>query len=236
MNQLYKEIPITNGILTAIPRIIVRMKTVTVKKSAHISDAHRLRIIGGRWRGTRLNFPPVAAIRPTPDRVRETLFNWLQADVASARCLDLFAGSGALGLEALSRGADAVTFVEREAAVSKYLRDTLQRLHCEQGEVLTTDALAFLDRQASPVDIVFLDPPFAAAMGSSLLSQVCSLLENQGWLSAHAWIYIECPAQMSLPADVAQWPSNWTLHRHGQAGQVGYHLVRRSSIAHSQSD
>lgn len=209
------------------------MKSAAAKSHAS-SSANRLRIIGGRWRGTKLHFPDVAAIRPTPDRVRETLFNWLQGDINDSRCLDLFAGSGALGLEALSRGASAVTFVDREMVIGKYLRDTLQRLHCEQGAVVTTDALAFLHRQASPVDIVFLDPPFAASADTSLLSQVCSLLENRGWLSAGAWIYIECPADMGSPDSILHWPAHWTLHRSKTSGQVGYHLVRRLTTSQSE--
>ncbi|MES1191209.1 MAG: 16S rRNA (guanine(966)-N(2))-methyltransferase RsmD [Steroidobacter sp.] len=206
------------------------MKSAAAKSHAS-SSANRLRIIGGRWRGTKLHFPDVAAIRPTPDRVRETLFNWLQGDINDSRCLDLFAGSGALGLEALSRGASAVTFVDREMVIGKYLRDTLQRLHCEQGAVVTTDALTFLHRQVSPVDIVFLDPPFA---DSNVLSQACALLESRGWLNTQAWIYIECPAQINLAADITDWPANWRVHRSKTAGQVGYHLVRRLTTSQSE--
>jgi 16S rRNA (guanine966-N2)-methyltransferase len=198
------------------------------------AGAHRppnqLRVIGGRWRGTKLNFPPIAAIRPTPDRVRETLFNWLQTDIVNARCLDLFAGSGAIGLEALSRGASTVTFVDREPAIGKYLHETLQRLQCDQGEVHVMDALNFLQRPASPFDIVFLDPPFASSAEQELLSSLCMQLENRGWLNAHAWLYIECPSSMGSLDKIPQWPRNWTMHRSKQAGQVGYHLIKRSII------
>jgi len=196
-------------------------------RTASNAGANRLRIIGGQWRGTKLNFPDVAAIRPTPDRVRETVFNWLQADITDARCLDLFAGSGALGLEALSRGAKSVTFVDREAAIDTYLRDTLQRLHCEQGKVQMMDSLDFLRQTAEPFDIVFLDPPFAAITGSQLLAQVCTRLESS-WLKSNAWIYIECPSSMGSPNTLVNWPGNWTMHRSKQAGQVGYHLARRN--------
>jgi len=192
------------------------------------SGANRLRIIGGQWRATKLTFPDVLAIRPTPDRVRETLFNWLQTDITNARCLDLFAGSGALGLEALSRGASAVTFVDREVVIGKYLRDTLTRLHCTQGDVHTLDAMQFLQKSASLFDIVFLDPPFAASAENQLLGEICSQLESKGWLSAHAHIYIECPSTMGSPDSIPHWPTNWTLHRSKQAGQVGYHLARRN--------
>jgi 16S rRNA (guanine966-N2)-methyltransferase len=206
------------------------MKSVPTKTQVS-SGANRLRIIGGQWRATKLTFPDVMVIRPTPDRVRETLFNWLQLEVVGARCLDLFAGSGSLGLEALSRGASTVTFVDREAVIGKYLRETLARLHCTQGEIHTMDATQFLHNPASPFDIVFLDPPFAASAENQLLGAICSQLESKGWLSAHAHIYIECPSSMGSPDSIPEWPANWTLHRSKQAGQVGYHLARRGSAA-----
>ena len=195
------------------------------------SGANRLRIIGGQWRATKLTFPDVLAIRPTPDRVRETLFNWLQTDIVNVRCLDLFAGSGALGLEALSRGASSVTFIDREAVIGKYLRDTLTRLNCAHGDVHIMDATQFLQKPATPFDIVFLDPPFAASAENQLLGKICSLLETQGWLSTHAYIYIECPSTTGSPDSIPNWPANWTLHRSKQAGQVGYHLARRGTDA-----
>jgi len=190
------------------------------------SGANRLRIIGGRWRSTLLHFPDVAAIRPTPDRVRETVFNWLQQTVIDARCLDLFAGSGALGLEALSRGARETVFVDREPVIGRYLRDTLARLKCDNAQVITTDALAYLKHAATPFDIVFLDPPFALS-ADDLLPSVCTALERNGWLAANAWIYLECPADID-PLGIDGWPATWRLHRSKQAGQVGYHLAQRS--------
>src|SRR5688572_32360734 len=126
--------------------------------------ANRLRIIGGRWRGSRIEFPPLAAIRPSPDRVRETLFNWLQQPIVGARCLDLFAGSGALGLEALSRGAAHVTFIEKDrraaAAIDELAREWLEA----QVWVQSVDALSWLERIPAPAtfDIVFVDPPYDA--------------------------------------------------------------------------
>lgn len=185
---------------------------------------HRLRIIGGQWRGTRLNFPPVAAIRPTPDRVRETLFNWLQHAVPGTRCLDLYAGSGALGLEALSRGAREVVFVDREPAIGRYLRDTLQRLRSEAGEVVSLDAAQFLQQPRGGFDIVFLDPPFSA----DVLPTICGMLER-GWLNVGAYIYIESAA----PGGPPPLPDNWRLLRSKQAGQVGYHLAQRMAGASS---
>lgn len=179
---------------------------------------NRLRIIGGRWRGTRLQFPPLAAIRPTPDRVRETVFNWLQSAIPGAVCLDLFAGSGALGLEALSRGAAAVVFVDRQPAIGRYLRETLQRLDCTAGEVQVMDAQQYLRRPQHRFDVVFLDPPFAQDM----LSPVCAQLQQGGFLSPNAYVYIERAADMGAPT----LPQGWRLIRSKQAGQVGYHLAR----------
>jgi 16S rRNA (guanine966-N2)-methyltransferase len=184
--------------------------------------ANRLRIIGGRWRGSRIVFPALAAIRPSPDRVRETLFNWLQQQIVGARCLDLFAGSGALGLEALSRGAAHVTFVDREPQVGRHLKQTLERLGSSDGTVATEDAQRFLLRPPQPFDIVFLDPPFA----SSVLEQVANRLQ-QGWLAPGAHIYVECPADRSL----STLPAQWAVHRTKRAGQVGYHLLRASDPA-----
>jgi len=178
---------------------------------------HRLRIVGGRWRGMRIDFPPIEAIRPSPDRVRETLFNWLQTHISGARCLDLFAGSGALGIEALSRGASAVTFVEREPQVGRHLTQTLQRLGATGATVETQDALRFLERTPQPFDVVFLDPPFA----STLLQAVFTKLP-QGWLAPDAHIYVECPSDVPLPP----LSPGWTVYRSKQAGQVGYHLLR----------
>ena len=184
--------------------------------------ANRLRIIGGRWRGSRIVFPALPAIRPSPDRVRETLFNWLQQQIVGARCLDLFAGSGALGLEALSRGAAHVTFVDREPQVGRHLAQTLERLGSRDATVVVEDAPRFLLRPAQPFDIVFLDPPF----DSTVLEQVASRLQ-QGWLAPGAHIYVECPADRSLSA----LPAQWVVHRTKRAGQVGYHLLRASDSA-----
>jgi 16S rRNA (guanine966-N2)-methyltransferase len=181
------------------------------------SAPNRLRIVGGLWRGRTIDFPAIEAIRPSPDRVRETLFNWLQTHISGARCLDLFAGSGALGIEALSRGASAVTFVDREPQVSRHLTQTLQRLGAIGATVQTADASRFLERIPQPFDVVFLDPPFA----STLLQAVFARLP-QGWLAPEAHIYVECPADTPLPPLAA----GWTLYRSKQAGQVGYHLLR----------
>lgn len=183
---------------------------------------NRLRIIGGRWRGVPITFPAVAALRPSPDRVRETLFNWLQPVIADAQCLDLFAGSGALGLEALSRGAAYVEFVDSEPRIGRHLQETLQRLGASQAVVHTADATRFLDGAPRPFNIVFLDPPYA----SDLLEAVCDRLAR-GWLADEAYVYLECPADKSLP----KLPPGWLVHRSKRAGQVGYHLLRTLSTS-----
>lgn len=179
---------------------------------------NQLRIIGGRWRGVRISFPPLPALRPSPDRVRETLFNWLQLDLPGARCLDLFAGSGALGIEALSRGASQVVFVDSEPRVGRHLEETLQRLGAANSQVCILDALKYLDGPAQQFKLVFLDPPFA----SNLLQQTLDRLASGGWLTDDALIYVECPSDVPLP----ELPSGWSLHRSKRAGQVGYHLLR----------
>ena len=180
-----------------------------------------LRIIGGTWRGRKLRFPASAAIRPTPDRVRETLFNWLSTAIHGACCLDLFAGSGALGLEALSRGAAHVTFVESDAAAAHALRQHLAEWQAGNARLERTDALRFLAGEARPFDIVFLDPPFA----SELLSRSAALLEERHWLAAGARIYIECAAREGLPL----LPATWRPLKAKQAGEVGYHLLAHTA-------
>ena len=196
------------------PRIVGK-KTAQQRRSL----PNRLRIIGGRWRGTRIVFPSLAAIRPSPDRVRETLFNWLQQPIVGARCLDLFAGSGALGLEALSRGAAHVTFVDREQQVGTHLVQTLERLGSRDATVIVRDAQRFLRQSPYPFGVVFLDPPFAAG----LLERVCEQLMH-GWLADGAYIYVERPADHPL----ASLPATWAVQRSKRAGQVGYHLLRAS--------
>lgn len=190
------------------------------KKTAGAGLPHRLRIIGGRWRSVPFEFPRIEAIRPSPDRVRETLFNWLQSSIVGARCLDLFAGSGALGFEALSRGAAHVTFVDREPRIGRHLTQTLQRLGSTDATICVEDALRFLKRPPQPFDIVFLDPPFASGM----LPEVCATLAK-GWLAPDAFVYVESPANAPLP----ETPPGWSLHRAKRAGQVGYHLLRAAT-------
>jgi 16S rRNA (guanine966-N2)-methyltransferase len=190
------------------------------RSAAPVRRAERsrvLRIIGGTWRGRKLRFPASAAIRPTPDRVRETLFNWLGTATQGAHCLDLFAGSGALGLEALSRGAAHVTFVEQDSCAVRELRARLAEWHAGDARVERADALRYLEGAAHPFDIVFLDPPFAAG----LLTRAAALLEERRWLKDGALIYMEHAAREPLPA----LPPSWGELKAKQAGEVGYHLL-----------
>jgi 16S rRNA (guanine966-N2)-methyltransferase len=183
----------------------------------------QLRIIGGQWRGRKLAFPAVADLRPSADRVRETLFNWLQAEIPGARCLDLFAGSGALGLEALSRGATEVVMVEQNARAADQICQHLQTLHCDSGQVLQTDAFQYLAGPATPFDVVFLDPPYRL----DCLAQCCQLLEQGGWLKPKAFIYLEDLSRRPAPA----LPDQWELLRSKKAGEIGYYLAHRSAAS-----
>ncbi len=184
----------------------------------------RFRIIAGRWGGRRLAFPPLAGIRPSPDRVRETLFNWLAPVVEGSVCLDLFAGSGALGLEALSRGAAHTSFVDQQEPAIRRIRDHLALLACEDADTWAGDAFEFLDDTAvtpdRQYDIVLLDPPF----DSDYADRVLTALEGCGILAHRANIYLELPAAKDLP----EVPVNWALMHSKTAGQVGYHLWLRS--------
>jgi 16S rRNA (guanine966-N2)-methyltransferase len=185
------------------------------------ASARMLRIIAGTWRGRRFRFTAEADIRPTPDRVRETLFNWLAARVRAAQCLDLCAGSGALGLEALSRGAARVHFVESDANAVRDLRARLADWGAVGATVERTDTLRFLRSKPAPFDIVFLDPPYAAG----LLSAAARLLEDREWLAPGALIYVESAARVALPA----LPESWRLTKTKRAGEVGYHLFEKSA-------
>jgi 16S rRNA (guanine966-N2)-methyltransferase len=183
--------------------------------------ANQVRIIAGTWRGRRLSFVPVPGLRPTPDRVRETLFNWLAPVIRGARCLDLYAGSGALGLEAASRGAAEVVLVDNDPQVAATLEAQRELLGAHQVRVVQAEVLQWLSGSASPFDIVFIDPPFRR----QLLPPCIQKLESRDWLSDHARIYIEAE-QGPLP----QLPGNWELLRSKTAGQVGYHLAGRDRV------
>lgn len=205
--------------------------------SGRVRAAQELRIIGGAWRGRRWRFPANPALRPTPDRVRETLFNWLAPALPGAHCLDLFAGSGALGLEALSRGVAHVLFVEHDAASAAALRTLLAAWPAplygatapdpDRAQVLQSDALRFIGHARAAdmpaFDIVFLDPPFADGVAGRCLAD----LARGDWLAEGARIYVEAPAREGPPA----LPPGWQWLRSRTAGEVGYHLAQREQFA-----
>ncbi|OTA17453.1 putative DNA methylase [Xenorhabdus vietnamensis] len=183
----------------------------------------QIRIIGGKWRGRKLPVPDSDGLRPTTDRVRETLFNWLMPKIQEARCLDCFSGSGALGFEALSRYASHATLIEYDRNVAKQLSANLALLKAENADVVQGNALQYLNESlndtGTPFDVVFLDPPFRKGM----LAETINLLEPNGWLAEESWIYVEAEAE-SAATEV---PSNWKLHREKIAGQVAYRLYIR---------
>ena len=189
-----------------------------------MASSNSIRIIGGRFRGRRLRFPAVKGLRPTPERLRETLFNWLQGELAGVRCLDFFAGSGALGLEALSRGAEFVRFVDASGPVVRQLKQNLRLLGVEeQAQVVKADALRTLtSAPEQPFDIVFLDPPYAL----DLLPALCERLEAHGWLGPGAWIYLEQESHRPW----FELPTGWEVHREARAGQAACRLVRRVTM------
>lgn len=175
-----------------------------------------VRIIGGCWRGRRVRIPSFPGVRPTPDRVRETLFNWLRDEVEGAKCLDLFAGSGALGIEALSRGASSVIFVDQSSRVVTALRETLGILHADKlGQVVLDDALSFLRHGEGGWDIVFVDPPYE----SNVQSQVLSLLARLGRVPK--WVYLETSDRDNQPL-----PDGYQTWRDKTAGAVRARLLK----------
>jgi 16S rRNA (guanine966-N2)-methyltransferase len=189
-----------------------------------------LRIIAGQWRGRKFRFPDSdSQIRPTPDRVRETLFNWLQSHTEGARCLDLYAGSGALGLEALSRGAAAVVFVEQQRLVADALRGLLSEWQAPNAQVIRGEARAYLSAPAAsaarePFDLIFLDPPYAASRTGEL--QAALALLSRGWLKSGARVYVEqARADPPLAVRDTTFAGPYMSLRTGVAGEVRYHLL-----------
>ncbi|MDD2759728.1 MAG: 16S rRNA (guanine(966)-N(2))-methyltransferase RsmD [Methylomonas sp.] len=178
-----------------------------------------LRIIGGQWRSRVIAFDDAPGLRPTPSRVRETLFNWLQADVAGSRCLDLFAGSGALGFEAASRGAKQVVQVENNPRTCQNLEENAAILQAGQIEVVQADVLFFLQSCRASFDVVFLDPPFA----QGLVPPICCQLDRSGLVAPYGKIYIETERALKLH----DLPDTWRLLKHKVAGDVGYNLYQR---------
>lgn len=180
--------------------------------------AGHVRIIGGHWRGTRLPVADADGLRPTSDRARETLFNWLQPALPGARVLDLFAGSGALGFEALSRGARQALLVERDAALCTSLRATASRLEGgDAAEIVQADAAAFLRLPVQGrFDVVFVDPPFAADLWDAVLAALSP------WLSDDAWLYVESPPQRNIEPG-----AGWRPHREAGTRDARHALYRR---------
>jgi 16S rRNA (guanine966-N2)-methyltransferase len=173
-----------------------------------------VRIIGGRWRSRIIGFADVAGVRPTPDRVRETLFNWLGQTLSGLDCLDLFAGSGALGFEAASRGAQSVVMVEKHPKVLQSLRESARALGAAGVRLVPGDALEFLRDPGARFDVVFLDPPYRLGLAGKALE----LLPRA--LAPHARVYVEDDAPVEPPP-------GWTVLRRSRAGQVHYHLLGR---------
>ena len=173
---------------------------------------NRVRIVGGDWRSRKIAFPGKYDIRPTPDRVRETLFNWLGQTLYGKTCLDLFAGSGALGFEALSRGAEKVTMVEKNGDVVRSISENAKALGCDRLDLLYMDAIKFLDSDSRVYDLIFLDPPFGINYLPLLWTKLPAHLAQGGV------VYVEA-------GEFPEIPPGWTILKSGKAGKVNYGLV-----------
>jgi 16S rRNA (guanine966-N2)-methyltransferase len=180
-------------------------------KRAH-GVANRVRIIGGQFRRRLLDFPGSTGLRPTPDRVRETLFNWLGQDLPGWTCLDLFAGSGALGFEAASRGAERVIMIERDAKAFSALEKNRDVLGMKSTDILRADALAWLANSRETFDLVFVDPPFDSGLAARVLTELATHLKSGGH------VYVEQETHVEAPA-------GFTLHRSGRAGRSHFALL-----------
>lgn len=189
-------------------------------QSASAKHASKLRIIGGDWRSRQLPILDLDGLRPTTDRVRETVFNWLNFEIPGARCLDLFSGSGALGFESLSRGAKSCTFVELNRAVAQQIKHNLVSLNSDHGDVVNSDAIAYLHTPPSAYDVIFLDPPFR----KGLLDKILPLLSDE-WVKPNGYIYIERESEQALSA----LPAHWQLEKEKRAGQLTYALYRATA-------
>ena len=200
-------------------------KTPNSKPQKQTSKAMgEVRVIAGLWRGRKLSVLNAEGLRPTTDRVKETLFNWLMIDVANARCLDCFAGSGSLGIEALSRQAQAVVFLEKFANAAQQLKKNLASLKTDKGTVINTDTLTYLSQKNStePFEIIFIDPPFH----HNFVPQVLTLLQQNNWLAENALIYVETEKNHP-PLLLAK---NWQVIKEKSAGMVTSRLIQVNSI------
>ncbi|MBK4764800.1 MAG: 16S rRNA (guanine(966)-N(2))-methyltransferase RsmD [Pantoea sp. Brub] len=180
----------------------------------------KIRIVGGKWRGYKLPIlNNIKLLRPTTDSMRETLFNWLSPIIKKANCLDCFSGSGALGLESLSRYANSATMLDLEYSLVNQIKQNLQKFKAMNAKVIQTDTLIWLKKQGQPFDIVFIDPPFQ----KNLIDKTVKLLESNGWLNTRSFIYIE----NSLGNNSPSIPQNWQLYRKKITGKVIYYLYIR---------
>ena len=194
-----------------------------MSRRAQSIPPREVRIIGGRWKRSKLPVADMRGLRPTPDRVRETLFNWLGPDLSGWRCLDAFAGTGALGFEAASRGAEEVVLLERDRQQARRLADSAQRLQATTVRIECADAIGWLARSAPErFDVVFVDPPFDSALAAPALAAAARVVAPGGW------IYLELPRPFD--AGLAP-PIALTLVRQGRAGSVHFHLLQREAAA-----
>jgi 16S rRNA (guanine966-N2)-methyltransferase len=189
------------------------------KTASKGSQPGRLRIVAGKWRSRLLPIADTDGLRPTSARVRETVFNWLSSDIHGSKCLDLFAGTGALGFEALSRGAERATLIEKSEIAADLLARSAKLLEADTAHIECVDALSFLRRPPGErYDIVFLDPPFA----DDLVEECCQLLQSNGWLADQAAVYIEQDLSEPLPP----LPDGWKITKDTKAGRVRFVLAR----------
>lgn len=198
---------------------MTKRRQQTGKKPQNNRQSGFVRIISGQWRGRKLPVHDVEGLRPTTDRVKETLFNWLAQDIYQAKCLDLFAGSGSLSFEALSRGAESLTMIELDPKAAAQLKQNLTAIGATNATLHNTNSVNFLNQVGTPHDLVFIDPPFR----KDLIQQVITALEANHWLSPNALIYIEAEKELGS-IDV---PPSWHLYREKTAGQVCYRLFIR---------
>ncbi len=184
------------------------------------SSSGSIRIISGLWRGRKLPVYEAEGLRPTTDRIKETVFNWLAQDIPHAKCLDVFAGSGGLGFEAASRQATNVVMLELNKDAHKQLLSNISTLKTESIQAININAIDYLSKPSNAFDIVFIDPPFR----QGLLDKVIHLLEENGWLKENAMIYIETEKELVLK----EIPEHWSLYREKTAGQVSFRLYERN--------
>jgi 16S rRNA (guanine966-N2)-methyltransferase len=198
-------------------------KTTTQNKAVNKSSDGFIRVISGQFRGRKLPVKDVQGLRPTTDRIKETLFNWLMQNVRDSHVLDCFAGSGGLGFEALSRFAKNATFIELDSSAAKQLEKNISTLKIQNAHVKQTNAVSLLEQKNLniPFNLVFIDPPFR----KNLAQTCCNLLENNQWLSPEALIYIEVESELTA----FEKPSNWLLVKEKKAGQVACRLYQRQT-------